>query len=106
MTVNELVCTFREGTDIFIHMRYADSEKTERLWNQDASGGIWKGGDSLKGMTRHPIGECTVESGSIFFPAKFGMKADYDVSFVAFEPNFCEKLKELEEKRSSEVQHL
>ena len=34
MTVNELVCTFREGTDIFIHMRYADREKTERLWNE------------------------------------------------------------------------
>ena len=96
MTVNELVCAFGEGTDIFIHMRYADREKTERRWNKDASCGIWRGGDRLNGMTRYAIGDCTVESGSIFIPAKYGMKADYDVSFVAFEPNFCEKLKELE----------
>ena len=92
MTANELVCMFQHGTEFFVHMRYADKEKTERLWNEDASGCIWRGGDRLYGITRHPIGECIVESGSIFIPARFGMKRNYDVSFTVFEPNYCEKL--------------
>ena len=98
MTVNELVCMFQHGTDIFVHMRYADREETERRWNEDASASIWRGGDRLYGMTRHPIGECEVESGSIFIPARFGMKSNYDVSFTAFEPRFSEKLERMNEK--------
>ncbi len=91
--VNEMVCMFPDSTDIHIHMRYADKEFTEKHWNEDAAGSIWKGGDRLKGITRYPIGDCVVESGSVFIPAKYGMKANYDVSFVAFEPFYSEKLR-------------
>lgn len=103
MTANELVCMFQHGTDIFIHMRYADKEETERKWREDASAGIWRGGDRLYGFTRYPIGDCEVESGSIFIPSRFGIKADYDVSFTVYEPNYSEKLRKKweEEKNGS-----
>ncbi len=91
--VNEMVCMFPDSTDIHIHMRYADKEFTEAHWDEDAAGSIWKGGDRLNGITRYPIGDCVVESGSVFIPAKYGMKANYDVSFVAFEPFYSEKLR-------------
>ena len=91
--VNEMVCMFPDSMDIHVHMRYADQEFTEAHWKEDAAGGIWKGIDRLGGITRYPIGDCAVESGSVFIPAKYGMKADYDVSFVAFEPFYSEKLR-------------
>lgn len=91
--VNEMVCMFPDSMNIHVHMRYADREFTEAHWNEDAAGNIWKGGDRLKGITRYPIGDCVVETGSIFIPAKYGMKANYDVSFVAFEPFYSEKLR-------------
>lgn len=91
--VNELVCLFPDSTDIHIHMRYANREFTEAHWKEDAAGGIWKGGDRLNGITRYPIGDCHVESGSIFIPSKYGMKENYDVSFVAFEPLYSKKLR-------------
>lgn len=91
--VNEMVCMFPDSTDIHVHMRYADKEFTEAHWDEDAACGIWKGGDRLDGITRYPIGDCTVETGSIFIPAKYGVKCNYDVSFVAYEPLFSEKLR-------------
>ena len=39
MTVNELVCIFPRGTTFFIHMIYADNEKTRRLWDHNHSVG-------------------------------------------------------------------
>ena len=91
--VNELVCLFPDSTDIHIHMRYADEKFTEAHWNEDAAGGIWKGCGRLKGITRYPIGDCTVETGSIFIPSKYDMKENYDVSFIAYEPLYSEKLR-------------
>lgn len=91
--VNEMVCMFPDSTDIHIHMQYADDDFTHAHWDEDAAGNIWKGGDRLNGMTRYPIGDCVVKSGSVFIPAKYGMKANYDVSFVAYEPFYSEKLR-------------
>lgn len=94
MTVNELVVIFPPGTTFFIHMIYADSIKTRRLWEHNHSVG-W--GPDFYGITRHPIGECTVRDISI--PILSGYKSDSDVTIYAFEPNYCEKLLELEREK-------
>lgn len=91
MTVNELVCIFPRGTTFFIHMIYADNEKTRRLWDHNHSVG-W--GPDFYGITRHPVGECTVRD--IQIPVLTGYKSNCDVTIYAFEPNYCEKLLELE----------
>ena len=90
LTANKLACMFLRSTRIKVHMRYADSEFTEQHWDEDA--GVWN--DGYHGITRYPVGDCIVESGSLFIPSQVGMKANYDVSFVVFEPRFSEKMRE------------
>ena len=94
MTVNELVCIFPRGTTFFIHMIYADTVKTRALWEKNHSVG-W--GPDFYGITRHPVGECTVRD--IQIPVLTGYKSNCDVTIYAFEPNYCEKLLELERSK-------
>lgn len=86
---NELAMLFQDGTKIKVRMRFADDAYTEAHWNENY--GPWDG--VYHGITRGVVGDCTVESGSIFIPAKYGIKADYDVEFTVFEPKFSEKLR-------------
>lgn len=93
MTVNELVCIFPKGTTFFIHMIYADDDKTERLWEHNHSVG-W--GADFYGITRYPVGSATVRD--IQIPKLMGYKSDCDVTVFAYEEHYCENLKKLEEQ--------
>ena len=93
MTVNELVCIFPHGTTFFIHMIYADEDKTERLWERNHSVG-W--GADFYGITRYPVGSATVRD--IQIPKLMGYKSDCDVTVFAYEEHYCENLQKLEEQ--------
>ena len=92
MTVNELVCIFPHGTTFFIHMIFADEDKTERLWNENFSVG-W--GAEYYGITRYPVGSATVRD--IQIPKLKGYNNGCDVTVFAYEEHFCENLQKLED---------
>lgn len=93
MTVNEFVTKFPHGTTFFIHMIFADEDKTERLWDHNFSVG-W--GAEYYGITRYPVGSATVRDCQI--PKLMGYNNGCDVTIFAYEENYCENLKKLEEQ--------
>lgn len=65
VTVNQFVCLFPRGTRIKVHMIFADREKTERMNDEDF--GVWGDGEYY-GITRYPVGECTVHEARMLRP--------------------------------------
>lgn len=91
MTVNEFVCLFPRGTTFFIHMIYADDDKTRRLWEHNHSVG-W--GADFYGITRYPVGNAVVRDCQV--PKLMGYDNGCDVTVFAYEEHFCEKFSALQ----------
>lgn len=87
VTVNQFVCLFPSGTRIKVHMIFADRKQTERLNDEDF--GVWGDGEYY-GITRHPVGGCTVSEARMLKPLINGHRYDLDV--WAFEPKYCENM--------------
>ena len=94
VTVNQFVCLFPSGTRIKIHMIFADREKTERFNDEDF--GVW-GDGHYYGITRYPVGECTIHEARMLKP--FIKNHRYDLDVWAFEPKYCENLEKLREPK-------
>ena len=97
VTVNQFICLFPRGTRIKVHMIFADREQTERMNDEDF--GVWGDGEYY-GITRHPVGECTVHEARMLKPLIKNHRYDLDV--WAFEPKYCENMEKLREPKESE----